>query len=51
MFSDKLFLMTQASSGDSDTCPALILQTVDRNKIQGILGVPKVEGAGRILLW
>lgn len=44
--------MALASSGDSDTrLPCLILQTTDRNNIQGLLGVPKVEGAGRLLLW
>lgn len=50
IFSNKLFHVTYASSGDSDTCPTLILQTIDRNKIQRIVGVPKVEVARRILL-
>lgn len=40
-----------ASSGDSDTGPASSLQTVDRSKNAGTMGVPKAEGAGRILLW
>lgn len=30
--------------------PCLILQTIDSNKIHGLLGVPKVEGTGKILL-
>lgn len=42
--------MAYASSGDADTCSILILQTIDRSKIQGIVGVPKVEVARRILL-
>lgn len=40
--------MAHASAGDSDTCPALIQQTVDRSLIQGTVGVPNAEGAMRI---
>ena len=39
--------MAHASSGDSDTGPAPVLQTVDRSKRQGVLGVLKAEDAGR----
>lgn len=41
MFSNKVSHMPHAFS---DTCPPFILQAVDRSKIHGILGRPRVDG-------